>query len=293
MTIAALPRHSTQTKAASRATSGLHADRVSLSVWTLFLVTFLIFEFCMTIYTYSVLGNAAREGVRYAIVHGSDSSSCSGPSSGCGDTAGSNVTAVVNSYAAISFHDISAMTVTPSWPDGTSTPSSRVLVTISYPYIALPDVAGIRSPANAGYRRRTDCLLRGVMLMNSRQDRAKPQQRRQEQGRPASWWSDVEFIPAGGAGLCGGLYQHLVSAPAGANGGRRRLSAPGQWISISWPRRELCRTCGFVLGTAGSCSAYGSAGPTMCWYASKNGFNGYTGGAATRFLDAFPARWPA
>jgi Flp pilus assembly protein TadG len=33
----------------------------------LFLLTFLIFEFCMTIYTYSVLGNAAREGVRYAI----------------------------------------------------------------------------------------------------------------------------------------------------------------------------------------------------------------------------------
>ena len=38
---------------------------------------------------------------------------------------------------------------------------------------------------------------------------------------------------------------------------------------------------GFVLGTGGSCSSYGSAGPTMCWYASKNGFNGYTGGAAT------------
>jgi hypothetical protein len=52
----------------------------SLSIWTLFLVTFLIFEFCMAVYTYSVLGNAAREGVRYAIVHGTDSSSCSGPS---------------------------------------------------------------------------------------------------------------------------------------------------------------------------------------------------------------------
>ncbi len=45
----------------------------ALSVWTLFLLTFLIFEFCMTVYTYSVLANAAREGVRYAIVHGSDS----------------------------------------------------------------------------------------------------------------------------------------------------------------------------------------------------------------------------
>src|SRR5580700_8865345 len=26
---------------------------------------------------------------------------------------------------------------------------------------------------------------------------------------------------------------------------------------------------GFVPGTAGSCNAYGTAGPSMCWYASK------------------------
>ncbi len=38
---------------------------------------------------------------------------------------------------------------------------------------------------------------------------------------------------------------------------------------------------GFVLGTAGSCSAYSANGATMCWYASKNGFNGYNGGGAT------------
>ena len=118
----------------------------SLSVWTLLLVTFLIFEFCMTVYTYSVLGNAAREGVRYAIVHGSDSASCSGPRSGCGDTSGGNVTAVVNSYAAISFHDMSAMTVTPSWPDGTPTPASRVMVTISYPYVAYLTLPGFILP---------------------------------------------------------------------------------------------------------------------------------------------------
>ena len=118
----------------------------SLSIWTVFLVTFLIFEFCMSIYTYSVLSNAAREGIRYAIVHGTDSSSCSGPSSGCGDTTGSNVTALVNSYANVSFHDLSAMTVTPSWPDGTSTPNSRVLVTISYSYIPYLVLPGFTAP---------------------------------------------------------------------------------------------------------------------------------------------------
>ena len=38
---------------------------------------------------------------------------------------------------------------------------------------------------------------------------------------------------------------------------------------------------GFTPGTAGSCSSYSSGGPTMCWYASKNGFNGYGGNSAT------------
>jgi Flp pilus assembly protein TadG len=37
----------------------------------------------------------------------------------------------------------------------------------------------------------------------------------------------------------------------------------------------------FVAGTSGNCSTYSSGGPSMCWYAGKNGFNGYSGGAAT------------
>jgi len=117
----------------------------ALSVWTLLLLTFLIFEFCMTVYTYSVLGDAAREGIRYAVVHGTDNSSCSGPSTGC-DSTGSAVTAVVNGYAAVSFHDTSGMTVTPSWPDGSSTPSSRVKVTINYPYIPYLYLPGFNAP---------------------------------------------------------------------------------------------------------------------------------------------------
>ena len=118
----------------------------ALSVWTLFLLTFLIFEFCMAIYTYSVLGNAAREGVRYAITHGTNNASCSGPSLGCGDSTGNNITSVVRGYAAISFHDIRGMTVTPSWPDGSSTPSSRIVVKITYPYVAYLSLPGFNSP---------------------------------------------------------------------------------------------------------------------------------------------------
>lgn len=118
----------------------------SLSAWILMLVSFLVFEFCMCLYTYSVLGNAAREGIRYAIVHGTDSGSCSGPSAGCSDTTGASVISVVNGYAALSFHDVTAMTVTPSWPDGTSTPSSRVQVKISYSYIPYFYIPGFSPP---------------------------------------------------------------------------------------------------------------------------------------------------
>lgn len=147
MTVAAYCRpHDPRKTKFARADAGSMLIEFSLSVWTLFLMTFLIFEFCMAIYTYSVLSNAAREGVRYAIVHGTDNSACSGPSSGCADTGGSNVTAVVNSYASISFHDTSGMTVTPSWPDGTSTPNSRVAITISYPYAPYMTLPGFNAP---------------------------------------------------------------------------------------------------------------------------------------------------
>jgi Flp pilus assembly protein TadG len=107
-------------------------------------LVFWMFELCMLTYTYSVLGDAARQGIRYAIVHGSDSSLCSGPSSGCSDASGANVISRVKNFAAYSFHNLTAMTVQVSYPDGSSSPPSRVAVSIQYtyvPYIKLPGIA--------------------------------------------------------------------------------------------------------------------------------------------------------
>ena len=42
-------------------------------------LVFCLFELCMFTYTCSVLNEATQEGVRYAIVHGIDSTLCSGP----------------------------------------------------------------------------------------------------------------------------------------------------------------------------------------------------------------------
>jgi Flp pilus assembly protein TadG len=96
-------------------------------------------EATVMIYTYTVLADAAKEGVRYAIVHGTGvgASDCSGPGGGgvaCGDSGGANVTAKVNQYTALSFHDNRAMTVTPSYPDASSVAPNRVRVTVSYVY---------------------------------------------------------------------------------------------------------------------------------------------------------------
>ena len=116
----------------------------ALSLLVVIPMVFWMFEMCMLTYTYSVLGDAARQGVRYAIVHGTDSGNCSGPSLGCADSLAANVKSVVTTAAASSFHDLSQMTVQVTYPDLVSTPPSRVNVTINYtyvPYIKLPGIA--------------------------------------------------------------------------------------------------------------------------------------------------------
>ena len=115
-----------------------------LSVLTLVLVVFAAFEFCMVIYTYATLGDAAQEGIRYAIIHGADSANCSGPS--CTDSTGANVKAVVNSVASASLHNIASITITPSWPDSSAQPGSRVKVQITYNYIPYVSIPGNVAP---------------------------------------------------------------------------------------------------------------------------------------------------
>lgn len=102
-----------------------------------------MFELCMLSYTYSVLGDSVREGVRYAIVHGTDNSNCSGPSNGCGDSAGANVVAVVKTSAAYSFHNLANMTIQVNYPDANCSPPARVDVTVNYTYVPYFQLPGI------------------------------------------------------------------------------------------------------------------------------------------------------
>jgi len=106
-----------------------------LSLIPLLLVIFGIFEMSLFLYTYNVVADAAKEGVRYAIILGSDSSNSTTDTGGlCSSTTLATVAGRVCTYAKESFHDTTNMSVTISYPDTGNTPPNRVRVTVSYPY---------------------------------------------------------------------------------------------------------------------------------------------------------------
>lgn len=129
----------------SQPVQGRHTDTGQAAVefvLTIVFIMFLIFsalELIMMVYTYTVMANAAKEGVRYAVAHGCDvgASNCSGPSCNpaCGDASGAvKVAGQVKNYAKLCFHDISGITVTVNYPDSAATTGSRVQVVVNYPY---------------------------------------------------------------------------------------------------------------------------------------------------------------
>jgi Flp pilus assembly protein TadG len=115
--------------------SGAVAIETAASFMLVITLVFGIIEFSMMIYTYGVMAEAARHGVRYASIHGADSSTCSGPSTGCSDPTAANVVNDVNTFAAKFIKTMSGAVVQVSYPDaGGSTVPSRVTVAITYTY---------------------------------------------------------------------------------------------------------------------------------------------------------------
>src|SRR2546426_11340844 len=100
---------------------GLSLVETALMIWVIITVVFSVFELGWLMYTYSVLADAANEGVRYAIVHSG------------GDPAGTQ--AKVKAFATTSMHDVSAVSVVVTAPDGNYTPPNLVRVTVTYIYI--------------------------------------------------------------------------------------------------------------------------------------------------------------
>jgi Flp pilus assembly protein TadG len=129
--------------------SGCKSQRGQAAVEFALTITILVFllvgmlELTMFIYTYSVLADAAKEGVRYAIVHGASGTDSSGPTSGdasktpwpaCTTPATGSLLSTVRTYAAASLHSTSSMNIYACYPDGSNKPGSGVQVSVNYPY---------------------------------------------------------------------------------------------------------------------------------------------------------------
>lgn len=108
----------------------------ALMIPVIFTVVFWVFELGWLLFTYAVMANAANEGVRYSIVHSG------------GDAAGTQTT--VQSFASTSLHNISAMSTSVTFPDGSAAPPGRVRVTVTYTYV--PYLSGfINTPTVHAY----------------------------------------------------------------------------------------------------------------------------------------------
>lgn len=88
----------------------------------IFTVVFWVIELGYFTYTYSVLADAAEEGVRYSIVHSG------------GDVAGTK--AAVTNFVATSPQNVSSsISTTVTFPDGSADPPNRVRVAVTYTYV--------------------------------------------------------------------------------------------------------------------------------------------------------------
>jgi Flp pilus assembly protein TadG len=124
-----------------------------LSLIVLMVFVFFCFEMFMMVYSYNVLADAAKEGVRFAIVNGSNSGTPAGPAAGATSDCSTNVSSVQNvvrQYGFLTFHNTSGMTVNVCYLDGNNKAPSRVQVTVHYayqPYFKLPLTPTINAAA--------------------------------------------------------------------------------------------------------------------------------------------------
>lgn len=102
-----------------------------------FVLVFGVVDVGRAVWNYNTLSQATREGTRYAIVHGANSSNPSGP----GDAG--DISTEVREHAS-GLND-SQLTVTTTWPDGDNQPGSDVKVTAQYDYTPLFDFLGFAS----------------------------------------------------------------------------------------------------------------------------------------------------
>jgi hypothetical protein len=126
--------------ASLRSDDGQSVVEASVGLFVLLITALSLLELGLTIYTSSAISEAAHEGLRYAIVNGSDAGVSA---SGCSTTSPSGVISTVSTAAGnYSLHNVSAMTVTVCYPGGSASPGSLVTIAVSYAYVPFTHLPG-------------------------------------------------------------------------------------------------------------------------------------------------------
>jgi len=116
--------------------TGSMSSEFAVAVMCLLTIIFGTMELCSAGYSYTVLADAANEGVHYAILNSSD------------ETGAVNT---VKKYATATFHDVSKIGVSVTYPDGTVTPPSRVAISVSYQYVPYLSIFMAKPPTMHAY----------------------------------------------------------------------------------------------------------------------------------------------
>lgn len=98
------------------------------------LMVFSVIEISRAALVYTTVANAARAGVRYAIVHGNmrSGSGVDGPSGPASNPP--QVVTVVKNFASAGLLNTNALLITVSYPGASNSPGQSVAVTVVYPY---------------------------------------------------------------------------------------------------------------------------------------------------------------
>src|SRR5436190_14538358 len=106
-------------KPTRRSEAGQTMVEFALVILFIFILFVSVIQMIMFMHTYNTLANAAKEGVRYAIVHGTQNSNCSGPSTSTicttSDTSGTNVKNTVLNFASVSLQNVTSANVQVAW----------------------------------------------------------------------------------------------------------------------------------------------------------------------------------
>jgi Flp pilus assembly protein TadG len=105
---------------------------VELAIALPFLLSFIfgLMQVCIAFYIYESMSELAREGTRYAMVHGA---SCVTSSSASCTATAAEIESYVNSIGLLN-SGAAPMTVTASFPDGNENVGSRVQVVVKYTF---------------------------------------------------------------------------------------------------------------------------------------------------------------